>query len=51
MGGFFGVAAKTDCILDLFYGVDYHSHLGISKFNYLCIGFFVFFLELKVDSF
>ena len=28
MGGFFGVASKTDCISDLFYGTDYHSHLG-----------------------
>ncbi len=31
MGGFFGVAAKTDCVLDLFYGVDYHSHLGTRR--------------------
>ncbi len=28
MGGFFGVAAKEDCVVDLFYGTDYHSHLG-----------------------
>ena len=28
MGGFFGVASKKDCVLELFYGVDYHSHLG-----------------------
>ena len=28
MGGFFGVAGKLDCIGDLFYGTDYHSHLG-----------------------
>jgi amidophosphoribosyltransferase len=28
MGGFFGVAAKDDCVADLFYGTDYHSHLG-----------------------
>ena len=28
MGGFFGVAAKNDCVPDLFYGTDYHSHLG-----------------------
>ena len=28
MGGFFGVASKHDCVLELFYGVDYHSHLG-----------------------
>jgi amidophosphoribosyltransferase len=28
MGGYFGVASKGDCSLDLFYGTDYHSHLG-----------------------
>jgi amidophosphoribosyltransferase len=28
MGGFFGVASKNECIADLFYGTDYHSHLG-----------------------
>jgi amidophosphoribosyltransferase len=28
MGGLFGVADKTDCVIDLFYGTDYHSHLG-----------------------
>ena len=27
MGGFFGVASREDCTLELFYGVDYHSHL------------------------
>ncbi len=31
MGGFFGVAAKSDCITDLFYGTDYHSHLGTMR--------------------
>ncbi len=31
MGGFFGVASKNNCILDLFYGVDYHSHLGTRR--------------------
>lgn len=31
MGGLFGVASKTDCIMDLFYGVDYHSHLGTRR--------------------
>ena len=31
MGGFFGVASKTDCSLDLFFGVDYHSHLGTRR--------------------
>ena len=28
MGGFFGVASKKDCTTDLFFGTDYHSHLG-----------------------
>jgi len=31
MGGFFAVAAKESCILDLFYGTDYHSHLGTRR--------------------
>jgi amidophosphoribosyltransferase len=28
MGGFFGVVSKQDCIADLYYGTDYHSHFG-----------------------
>ncbi len=31
MGGFFGVASKTDCVSDLFYGTDYHAHLGTRR--------------------
>ena len=31
MGGFFGVAHKEDCVFDLFFGVDYHSHLGTRR--------------------
>ena len=31
MGGFFGVASKQDCVWNLFYGVDYHSHLGTRR--------------------
>ncbi|MCR5400486.1 MAG: amidophosphoribosyltransferase [Treponema sp.] len=31
MGGIFGVASKGDCSLDLFFGVDYHSHLGTRR--------------------
>ncbi len=31
MGGIFGVASKTSCTLELFYGVDYHSHLGTRR--------------------
>ncbi len=28
MGGFFGAISKRDCVLDIFFGTDYHSHLG-----------------------
>ena len=31
VGGYFGVASKQDCVADLFYGTDYHSHLGTSR--------------------
>jgi amidophosphoribosyltransferase len=31
MGGFFGVVSKHDCVFDLFFGVDYHSHLGTRR--------------------
>lgn len=31
MGGFFGVVSKEDCVFDLFYGIDYHSHLGTRR--------------------
>jgi amidophosphoribosyltransferase len=31
MGGFFGIASFDDCIADLFYGTDYHSHLGTRR--------------------
>ena len=31
MGGFFAVAAKESCTLDLFFGTDYHSHLGTRR--------------------
>lgn len=31
MSGFFGVTSKTNCSLDLFFGVDYHSHLGTRR--------------------
>ncbi len=31
MGGVFGVVSKKDCSLDLFFGVDYHSHLGTRR--------------------
>ncbi|MEG1027083.1 MAG: amidophosphoribosyltransferase, partial [Oscillospiraceae bacterium] len=31
MGGVFGVVSNTDCVTDLFFGVDYHSHLGTKR--------------------
>lgn len=31
MGGFFGVASREDCVADLFFGTDYHSHLGTRR--------------------
>ena len=31
MGGFFGVVSKEDCVFDLFFGIDYHSHLGTRR--------------------
>ena len=31
MSGFFGVASKEDCVFDLFFGTDYHSHLGTRR--------------------
>ncbi len=31
MGGLFGVVSKDDCVLDLYFGTDYHSHLGTSR--------------------
>ena len=31
MGGFFGAASQTDCVFDLFFGIDYHSHLGTRR--------------------
>lgn len=31
MGGFFGIASKSDCVMKLFFGIDYHSHLGTRR--------------------
>ena len=31
MGGFFGIASKQDCMVDVFFGVDYHSHLSARR--------------------
>lgn len=38
MGGIFGVASKSDCSLDLFFGVDYHSHLGTRRGGLAVVG-------------
>ena len=31
MGGFFGITSRCDCMVDVFFGVDYHSHLGTRR--------------------
>ena len=31
MGGFFGITSKKECLSDVFFGVDYHSHLGTHR--------------------
>ena len=31
MSGYFGVVSKEDCVFDLFFGTDYHSHLGTRR--------------------
>ena len=31
MGGYFGISSEQDCILDVYFGVDYHSHLGTRR--------------------
>jgi len=38
MGGFFGVASKDDCTFDLFFGTDYHSHLGTRRAGMVVYG-------------
>lgn len=38
MSGFFGVASKESCVLDLFFGVDYHSHLGTRRAGMITTG-------------
>ncbi|HOZ49901.1 MAG TPA: amidophosphoribosyltransferase [Candidatus Hydrogenedentes bacterium] len=38
MGGLFGVVSRTDCVQDLFYGTDYHSHLGTCRGGLAALG-------------
>lgn len=38
MGGFFGAVSERDCVLDIFFGVDYHSHLGTRRGGMIVYG-------------
>lgn len=38
MGGFFGVVSRRDCVEDMFFGLDYHSHLGTSYGGMVILG-------------
>ena len=38
MGGFYGIVSETDCVEDLFYGTDYHSHLGTKRGGMAVLG-------------
>ena len=38
MGGFFGVASQQDCVFDLFFGIDYQSHLGTRRGGMCVLG-------------
>jgi amidophosphoribosyltransferase len=38
MGGLFGIASEQDCASDLFFGVDYHSHLGTRRGGLAAMG-------------
>ena len=38
MGGFFGVVSKEDCVNDVFFGTDYHSHLGTKRGGMAVLG-------------
>jgi amidophosphoribosyltransferase len=38
MGGFCGVISKEDCVVDLFFGTDYHSHLGTQRGGMAVLG-------------
>ena len=38
MGGIFAAALKEDCVFDLFFGTDYHSHLGTRRAGMVVYG-------------
>lgn len=54
MGGFFGVATKDDCVPSLFYGTDYHCHLGTRRGGLAVIdkqGFTRFIKDITTSQF
>lgn len=54
MGGLFGVVSKKDCVSDLFYGTDYHSHLGTKRGGLAVLnpeGFTRFIHSIENDQF
>jgi amidophosphoribosyltransferase len=54
MGGFFGVVSKQNCVSDLFYGTDYHSHLGTRRGGLVVKnpqGFIRFIHKIENDQF
>ena len=38
MGGIFGIVSNEDCVMDIFFGTDYHSHLGTKKGGMCILG-------------
>ena len=54
MGGLFGIVSKNDCVNDLFYGTDYHSHLGTRRGGLAVLnpqGFTRFIHNIESDQF
>lgn len=54
MGGFFGCVTKGSCVADIFYGADYHSHLGNIRGGLLVYGeqgFQRFIHDIRKDPF
>ena len=55
MSGFFGIASKKDCAMQLFFGVDYHSHLGTRRgglaiYGGLILGSISLCISLKIKK-
>ena len=48
MGGMFGVVSRKDCVTDLFFGIDYHSHLGTKKGGIAVYGETVQFIIFQI---